>query len=504
MGVGQYCSNYITQYSFATTANTIPPCSAASVTGQCGWGLYSGCTLLSSVTNSEGTGDYTYSCASGCYTASPCTGVANGVLTSAGTNGDPNSCQIQCNPGYKLQNRACIYVGNCNLCPVGTYSATGSTACTTCPSGTFAQTLGSTTCGACIACTDGYYAANCGTGVGVCTQCPVGYYSRAGATVCTACPLGQYSTVPGATSSSTCIQCATGTYANTPGSTCTQCPQWYTTASTGTPDISGCNTCVPGTSSSTGVCAKCTEGTYAAGLGSSQCANCTSGWYSDAGETVCHACSAGTYFVSNVLSGPTTITNAPAVDYTQIMGPVPVGAGQYCSVYYGGYSFYYSADNPTVVCNIFDPQFPPRYCIWPLGNGCDDLGVEPYQNSFYIHFRCNPGCMKALPCTNGVNNGMYTGPGVNGDPMSCPFSCNPGYIMSNGQCVYAGHCANCQAGKYASTPGSLSCSDCPAQTYTPTTAATTCTSCQVCNAGYYYSTICAGLNAGVCSMCTNT
>ena len=76
---------------------------------------------------------------------------------------------------------------------MGTYSASGATAC--------------------LACTAGYA---CG-GISLTAttgECPIGYYCPvlAGATTINACPAGTYGTITKATSSAQCTPCAAGYY----------------------------------------------------------------------------------------------------------------------------------------------------------------------------------------------------------------------------------------------------------------------------------------------------
>ena len=475
--VGLYCSNYRSATYYAAVGTY---CSDINF---CPWPLNAGCYIIT--TNGIPNG---FTCDAGCVTASSCNGVQNGILTSPGNIGDPNSCQIQCNPGYKLQNRACVLIGNCDMCPNGTYSQAGSTNCTPCTNGTFANSPGSIACRSCVSCSAGSYPANCGLTIGNCTQCPAGYYSKAGDTICTGCPLGTYSTVIGATSNTVCTQCAIGTYSSAPSSNCTLCPAGYTTVSTNTSSLSGCNTCIPGTSSATGACAFCSMGTFTQTLNSSRCSNCTSGWYSDNGASVCQACQAGKYFFSTTVASPSTPVPAATASYVPAFSPVTLVAGQYCSDYNTEY-MYATSDYTTTYCNdLLDPLYP--FCPWKKGSGCVELGYASWctaqtKNCPY-QYDCLAGCKTASPCTNAVGNSTYTGPGVNGNPNSCPFACNPGYILSSGQCIYTGHCADCPAGTYAPTPGSVSCAN-----------------CQQCVAGFY-NPGCTSTDPGACNQCKNT
>ena len=101
-----------------------------------------------------------------------------------------------------------------------------------------------------------------------------------------------------------------------------------------------------------------------------------------------------------------------------------------------------------------------------------------------------------------MDNSTYTGPGVNGNPNSCPFACNPGYILSSaGQCVLTGHCADCPAGTY-SWQGLTSCNRCNAGKFTSEVGSTACSNdCMLCPAGLFTAN--CGASQGVCANCTN-
>lgn len=513
VGIGQYCSDYRAYKLYDVSGGDVPINPCLGIPGYCAWAPSSFCYQYgpSDVNNGK------WFCSAGCYTASPCVGVANSVFTSAGSNGNPYSCQFQCNPGYKLLNGVCVFVGNCDLCANGTYSSTaGSTTCTVCPNGQFALSPGSTACQTCASCLAGEYPAGCGTAYGVCTKCPGGYFSIAGDFVCTGCPLGMYSTVVGATSSAVCALCSAGSYSTSPSSDCTLCPTGYTTQGTGTVSPSECNTCQLGAYSTAGACALCGQGAYSSMLDSTQCSNCTAGWFSGAGASACQACPAGKYLYSTSIAAPST-PPAPAatVSYLQSGSPVPLGAGQYCSDYYGGQRLSLSSQSSfdpwdeTIVCSTFvsPTAVQTGYCIWAWKKGCNDVGAVPDPrypddpSKLYYLWDCVAGCKTASPCTNAVPNSYYTGPGANGNPLSCPIACIPGYMLINGACVLVGNCANCTAGTYSSS-GATSCDVCSAGKYTTAAQSTACDDCLSCANGFYLDR--CGTTPGVCVTCNNT
>jgi len=100
-----------------------------------------------------------------------------------------------------------------------------------------------------------------------------------------------------------------------------------------------------------------------------------------------------------------------------------------------------------------------------------------------------------------VDNSTYTGPGVNGNPNSCPFACNPGYMLVNGLCVLVGHCTNCTAGTYSST-GLTSCIQCSTGMFTTAAGSTSCSNnCINCANGFFVKD--CGISQGVCTSCNN-
>jgi hypothetical protein len=66
-----------------------------------------------------------------------------------------------------------------------------------------------------------------------------------------------------------------------------------------------------------------------------------------------------------------------------------------------------------------------------------------YEGTFTISFNCIAACRRTASCINGAN-GVFTGPGVNGDSASCPITCDPGFNRSaSNYCVAPPICLNC-------------------------------------------------------------
>lgn len=206
----------------------------------------------------------------------------------------------------------------CMPCPPGSYSVSGSSACTPCPVGTSQPGTGST---ACIACDEGYVASSPGTAA--CVTCDGGYYEPGNRSLCVPCLPGAYASA----GSTVCQDCPENTFSSGGRETCAPCP--YFSVSLGGGDISGClcsagylrqlvpfflcypcaagtysginsTTCLPcgaGTYSPLAAsgCVQCVTGTYQPNQGSDRCLPCQAGTLSDPGSQVCQACPAPLY-----------------------------------------------------------------------------------------------------------------------------------------------------------------------------------------------------------------
>lgn len=130
-----------------------------------------------------------------------------------------------------------------------------------------------------------------------CTACEVGEYSRTAATECKVCPVGKYSNLQ----RSDCVQCQSGQFVNATLQGCQNCSAgWY--APVALNDV--CVSC--GAGFATGVdenansCDACVPGKYSKGDGViNVCLDCPSGFMSNARESTCTRCEAGTYASSS-------------------------------------------------------------------------------------------------------------------------------------------------------------------------------------------------------------
>lgn len=194
---------------------------------------------------------------------------------------------IPCNEGYVMATQGNT-ASACTPCPTGTFAGNkGSSTCTSCPAGQYGATTGRISCqdcgvgtfsvsglSACISCLPGTISTV--VGAGTCTLCDKGKYNSAyGLTLCTNCPVGRFA---GDTGLTVCSICPKGTYSLAGSSQCTPCDTSTFAANT-----------------ESAVCDACPAGSYAGTAGQSQCTPCPTGTYSGAGMSVCFQCDKGTF-----------------------------------------------------------------------------------------------------------------------------------------------------------------------------------------------------------------
>jgi len=211
-----------------------------------------------------------------------------------------------CEPGWWNHRRYENDIGECLLCPGGTYSsqysanhcdacaggtfsAEGSTACDTCQPGSFALTNQTI----CTACFTGTYTA--GSGASSCTDCTVGMFQNGTrSTQCRQCPPGTFASTQ---RSDKCLPCEQGTYASDWGqSICRSCPAGTFQAKEGQDE---CLDCEPGTfqeEEGRSGCAPCRAGTFQPNRSSAMpCEVCDVATFTEmSGSTGCEECHYGT------------------------------------------------------------------------------------------------------------------------------------------------------------------------------------------------------------------
>ena len=143
--------------------------------------------------------------------------------------GGPYLCEL-CEGGYFS---TAVGAHECHPCPVNSYAASGSTACTACPPGQNAST------GA-----DGpHHCRDCPPGTGNCTPCAAGeFQDNYGQPHCEACGPGSYSSQ---SNQSVCTPCAPNYYQDGWGQhSCKRCPpDTHTEGRWGSKHMEACTTC---------------------------------------------------------------------------------------------------------------------------------------------------------------------------------------------------------------------------------------------------------------------
>jgi hypothetical protein len=214
--------------------------------------------------------------------------------------------------------------------------------------------------------------------------------------------------------------------------------------------------------------------------------------------------------------------------------------GQYCVDYFEGQIFRddisLSCLGLQCTCNMCKDGNKPL-CPWECDfSTCRARYVSTNTNSISYDYNCPAGCVSTASCTP-VENGYFLSPGsVNGDPKSCFFDCNTGYIKSGYSCVTRtpGTGEYCVLDSYLGCEEIASCTPIANAAFTgPGTEVGNANSCLfecntgfvksgsacVCPAGQYYADgkcnacrtcsmgewlqNCAGSDAGQCVACNN-
>eukprot|EP01051_Picozoa_sp_SAG22_P000716 SAG22_NODE_21_length_31784_cov_15.522897_25_plen_1232_part_00 len=180
----------------------------------------------------------------------------------------------------------------CIACPTGRYQdIPGSSNCTDCSAGFFANGTGSASVGDCTACPAGQYQAM--QAQTNCTGCAVGRFfaGTARSTLCPLCAAGQSQSTEGQAS---CANCVAGRFAPAGATSCTTCPLGQYQGQTGQDSCIACT--APGhfTSDNRSSCLPCPGGTVDNDVNATTpCAVCLAGYYAAEGTTACVHCPAG-------------------------------------------------------------------------------------------------------------------------------------------------------------------------------------------------------------------
>jgi hypothetical protein len=372
--------------------------------------------------------------------SSSCNKIEAGMSCPAGSTS--NSTCFNCPSGrYSLGGTPCLNCSgglfsatqkstSCSVCPIGTFSSAGVSACTKCSAGFYGNSTGLSTC---FACDLGLFSA--AQGASTCAQCRIGLFGDSSVAVrsrCSNCSAGFYSDSLGAT---TCVQCAAGKFSSVQAaSTCMQCPTGSFQNSLSVIP-SRCFNCSAGFYSDmlgASTCSQCAAGKFSSATGVSVCITCPINSMAISAQTYCMACSPGTSTAK--LKGASACLNCSVGLYSSLPGQdcVPCPIGSYSSV--SGMSNCTKCIDSTTrstgsissdqcsLCNeglYGSPPQPCQKCPQNAGVKCPFGSVIPFVLEGYyrdnsnpeIAYICSPSssCMetgfeKSTPCFTG-----YTG-----------------------------------------------------------------------------------------------
>ena len=225
-----------------------------------------------------------------------CLECENGKISQAGDVECSN-----CTAGFFQQSKG---KGFCHSCESGTWSDTigssSSSNCQKCLRGTFSTATAASSIHSCNTCPPGKKSQVLGANNSqVCVPCEIGKASGSGAIVCTNCVAGKYQNTRG---NGNCISCMPGTRNVLEGSTeCLECTAGRA-SKTSNNDQLKCDTCVPGryqSSNGQTTCLSCQPGRYTNEFGASICKNCAKNYFAMASRSsLCIPCLKGRYTAS--------------------------------------------------------------------------------------------------------------------------------------------------------------------------------------------------------------
>jgi syndecan 4 len=370
---------------------------------------------------------------------------------------------------------------NCDSCPAGEGSSSGSSSCHDCGTGKYSAGAGD-----CQNCPMGKYSTK--VKAETCSDCPKGKYSSAGSSQCgTECPSGTFPEGSGK-----CDFCPIGKFSTEGDASCSNCASG--TSTEGKTGQSSCAKCPPGTNSSSagGICQLCPDGTFQNLTGSISCMTCPNNTFSHAGKTKCvDFCDRGYYGADD-----DHCTVCPAGRYGLETGLM--SASQCVGCMPGKFSMSTGATNSSVCENCPSGRYGPLHGM-PNCKLCDPgevmsgVGLTASNCS-----RCgrgnetNSGQNGCITCPAGTAN-EHSGGACEACPLGTYSDVTASYSFSDCKACPAGkstflnetlgtyftaawQCSPCSPGKYASTEGS-ECMDCPLGSATPFEGSSTCSFC---------------------------
>lgn len=356
--------------------------------------------------------------------------------------------------------------------------------CVSCPVGTFLNSVGGTSLGACQACLPGSF--SLGNGSSTCLPCAPGQFTGTrGSSSCQACPPGSHQSRRG---SSTCVLCEPGLFGLESGST----------------DPSACRPCATGTySTGSGIhdasdCSLCQAGHFSTGLGmqdADACQECAAGTVSSADRAHCPACGYGTVCPLGSNTPILCRDEMLACDGTNLLarpgylpfleeictGAIPCPEGTRCRAD--------PADHGIIPEGMAHGQT--HFVVFR--NGSDSIGLScPGQELSYgsirvdqeeptgldILFRLWPASCPAggflmgeacVLCPEGTSShqaGVFDS-----------SACQPCPVGAFAEQTGTSQCSRCEAGSYQNVSGSTGCTLCPAGRFQPLQSSSHCLAC---------------------------
>ena len=389
----------------------------------------------------------------------------------AGDPTDVGGC-VACTPGF---NKSYGGPGNCLACPIGTYQTdNASTSCIDCLENSITAGLGATNESECL-CDLGFYQESNETNDDRwCSPCEEGHYkSELGPNECLLCNPVNVS-VPG--------QCLEGQWwrecAPEHNSACVACkPNSWGPALSSSEINCVCNAGYSGPDG--GDCEACSEGTFKDVTGSSECVECGEGRLTHPGATHVSDCFCPHGYVEVSREPNAAPICACDVGYTVDEAEcVACEAGTFkstqgssaCEECASGFFTDRPEASSCALCTPIQRCRTGQYWRQCPGNADG---------------HCVQCSMHELP-----ENAQFSGPGFPFETDTCPWSCDEGYVETEGVCVA------CPAGQFRST-ATGECTECSFPTTSLAAGATACTACET---GFYFVAY-ASEGHAVCNRC---
>lgn len=469
-------------------------------------------------------------CEAGTYGASTtqCVPCGPGQTSDAGAAACAGSPCAPGTRGFDGINGTCVPCGTCEQQPLA-----GQTQCDPCPSGRFASSPGTATCGL-GACSAGQYSpGDCHSAshadVANCLPCGVGQYQPTPHSFgCLQCPDGKYQNVAGSTGCKTRQNCAAGAYWD--GQACQVCPSgtWSDDAHAGedacqgTPCAAGRHGPTGRTQEASAICTDCDAASYQPEVGQDFCQVCSAGKYRSSstpatsvesvacvpcevgrhqpqqGSLACLLCEPGRYRDALVdAASPLACSPCPTNTFNDVAGETQCKPVSTCveGTYISAAHTAESDVQCTACADGYYQDLSNRQECFPCSEGKYRNSAPASGNMQQActtcpshQFQPQPAQMQCLSCPEGQVRDSANGPETD-VLIACTPVCAAGEYRSSGICVQCPpgkyqnqngdipSCQSCLQGQYAGNYGSATCASCPMGHYADTLETTACKPC---------------------------